>query len=217
VSLTLLAGPANSGKVASLLDRYLAVLDQDPVLIVPNRPDVDRIERDLLRKAPALVGGSIATFADLFERLARSNGRSRPVAGSAQRALVLRNALARAHLNGLGPSSRFQGFSESLVQAYLASDTWIHGIFALEQGFIFTAMILSAATVGILERRFRVAALWCLAAAALSALGLMHSYVWTPADTVVSLTPAWPWVAGYAIMAAIFFLAPWITVEGEGH
>ena len=62
-----------------------------------------------------------------------------------------------------------------------------------------------------------MAALWCLAAAALSALGLMHSYVWTPADTVVSLTPAWPWVAGYAIMAAIFFVAPWITVEGEGH
>ena len=117
MSLTLLAGPANSGKVASLLDRYLAVLDQDPVLIVPNRPDVDRIERDLLRKSPALVGGSIATFADLFERLAHSNGGSRPVAGAAQRALVLRNALARAHLNGLGPSSRFQGFSESLVQA----------------------------------------------------------------------------------------------------
>jgi len=117
VPLTLLAGPANSGKVASLLERYLAALDQDPVLIVPNRPDVDRIERDLLRRSPALVGGSIGTFADLFERLARADGGSRPVATAAQRALVVRNALARTHLNGLGPSSRFQGFSEALVQA----------------------------------------------------------------------------------------------------
>jgi AGZA family xanthine/uracil permease-like MFS transporter len=108
-------------------------------------------------------------------------------------------------------------FSEALIPAFLASDTWIHGAFALEQGFIFTAMILAAVTVAVLERRFRVAALWCLVAAALSTLGLMHSYAWTPADTVVSLTPAWPWVAGYLVMAAVFFVAPWITVEGEGH
>ena len=33
------------------------------------------------------------------------------------------------------------------------------------------------------------------------------------------LQPAWPWAAGYAVMAVIFFLAPWITVETEagGH
>lgn len=128
-------------------------------------------------------------------------------------ALMVKNGLRAAGM-GLpgGPP-----FSEALIPAFLASDTWVHGIFALEQGFILTAMILSAATVAILERRFRVAALWCLAAAVLSALGLMHSYAWTPADTVVSLTPAWPWVTGYAVMAAIFFVAPWVTVEGEGH
>jgi AGZA family xanthine/uracil permease-like MFS transporter len=110
-------------------------------------------------------------------------------------------------------------FSPALIPAFLASDTWIHGAFALEQGFILTAMILSAATVAILERRFRIAALWALAAAALSALGLMHSYTWTPADTVVSLTPAWPWAIGYLVMAGIFFVAPWVTVAGEaeGH
>jgi AGZA family xanthine/uracil permease-like MFS transporter len=110
-------------------------------------------------------------------------------------------------------------FSEQLIPAFLGSDTWIHGGFALEQGFIFTAMILAAATVGVLERRFRTAALWCLAAAALSAVGLMHSYRWTPGDTAVSLTPAWPWAAGYAIMALVFFMAPWVTTESEaeGH
>ena len=46
-----------------------------------NRPDVDRIERDLLERSPALLGGSIGTFADLFEQLARADAaarRSRP-------------------------------------------------------------------------------------------------------------------------------------------
>src|SRR5262249_54005592 len=46
--LRLLVGPANAGKVALLLDRYLARLDDEPFLIVPNRSDVDRAERDLL-------------------------------------------------------------------------------------------------------------------------------------------------------------------------
>src|ERR671929_123273 len=69
MALTLLAGPANAGKVALLLERYVARLEDEPVLIVPNRSDVDRVERDLLCRCGALLGGSIATFEDLFERL----------------------------------------------------------------------------------------------------------------------------------------------------
>jgi AGZA family xanthine/uracil permease-like MFS transporter len=128
-------------------------------------------------------------------------------------ALMAKNGLRAAGMGIPGGPP----FSEALIPAFLASDTWIHGVFALEQGFIFTSMILAAATVGVLERRFRMAALWCLVGAVLSAVGLMHSYAWTPADTVVSLTPAWPWALGYAVMALIFLVAPWVTVEGEGH
>jgi AGZA family xanthine/uracil permease-like MFS transporter len=109
--------------------------------------------------------------------------------------------------------------TEALVPAFQRADVWIDGAFALEQGFIFTAMLLSAATVAVIERRFTLAAAWCLTAALLSALGLMHSYRWTPADTVLSLTPAWPWAIGYAAMAAIFAVAPWLTTrdDGAGH
>lgn len=108
-------------------------------------------------------------------------------------------------------------FSPELVAAFRASDTWIDGAFALEQGFIFTAMIVSAATVNIIERKFRVAAVWFFIAAAVSATGLMHSYQWTPADTALVLAPAWPWVIGYAAMGAITLAAEWITEPGEGH
>ena len=66
VPLSLIAGPANAGKVELLLDRYLASLDREPTLIVPNRSDVDRVERDLLQRAGCLFSGAIGTFDDLF-------------------------------------------------------------------------------------------------------------------------------------------------------
>jgi AGZA family xanthine/uracil permease-like MFS transporter len=108
-------------------------------------------------------------------------------------------------------------FGEGLLTAFASTDTWIHGGFALEQGFIFSAMILSAATVCIIEHHFTRAALWCWSGSALAAMGLMHSYRWTAGDTVASLTPAWPWAAGYALMGLLFFSARWTTVRGGEH
>src|ERR671933_577959 len=76
MALTLLAGPANAGKVALLLERYLATLADEPVLIVPNRSDVDRVERELLRHAGALVVGRVLARASLngWSRSARFAG-----------------------------------------------------------------------------------------------------------------------------------------------
>src|SRR5919199_1153211 len=75
MSLTLLVGPANAGKVALLLERYLEALPREPFLIVPNRSDVERAERDLLELQPILLSGSIGTFDDLFDKIARGGGR----------------------------------------------------------------------------------------------------------------------------------------------
>jgi AGZA family xanthine/uracil permease-like MFS transporter len=103
-------------------------------------------------------------------------------------------------------------FSAELIDIFQRSDIWLDGALRLEQGFILSSMILAAATVAVIERRFVLAGGWCLVAAALSALGLMHSYRWSSGDTVLSLTPAWPWAAAYAVMAACFVLARWLTV-----
>ena len=117
MGLTLVAGPANAGKVALLLERYLAALQRDPVLIVPNRSDVERVERELLRRDPCLLGGWIGTFDDLFSRIGRAGAEARPAVGEAQRALLLRRAVAEAPLNGLGASARFGGFADALAEA----------------------------------------------------------------------------------------------------
>ena len=82
LGLNLITGPANAGKVALLLRRYLDALPREPYLIVPNRSDVEERERELLEIQPALLGGSIGTFDDLFKRhrawRQRSAARSRP-------------------------------------------------------------------------------------------------------------------------------------------
>lgn len=127
-------------------------------------------------------------------------------------ALLAKNGLRAAGLGGpAGP------FTEALVGEFQKNDTWIAGAFALEQGFLFTAMLLSAAVVGVIERRWSVAAAWCVVAAALSAAGLMHSYQWSFADTTLKLSPAWPFVWAYLAMAALFFTARWTTEPGDGH
>jgi hypothetical protein len=113
VPLNLIVGPANAGKVELLLDRYLAALEREPVLIVPNRPDVERVERALLARRPALLAGTIGTFDDVFETLA---GGRRPIS-HAQRSLLVRRVLAAAELDSLAASARYGGFADALLQA----------------------------------------------------------------------------------------------------
>jgi adenine/guanine/hypoxanthine permease len=120
-------------------------------------------------------------------------------------------AKAGLHAAGVGtPGGR--PFSSELLATFERTDIWFDGALRLEQGFILSSMILAAATVAIIERRFLQAGLWAVGAAALSAVGLMHSYRWAPGDTVLSLSPAWPWVTGYLVMALFFVLARWVTV-----
>jgi adenine/guanine/hypoxanthine permease len=127
-------------------------------------------------------------------------------------ALMAKNGLRAAGYGSPGGPT----FSAALIESFQKSDTWIHGAFALEQGFIFSAMVLAAVTVHVIERRWNHAAVWAFAGAALSATGLMHGYAFTPGDTVVALGPAWPWATGYLIMGLLFFSAKWTTVPGEG-
>jgi adenine/guanine/hypoxanthine permease len=126
--------------------------------------------------------------------------------------------LAKAGLRAAGVGAAGgPALSAAVEPAFLASDVWIRGAFALEQGFILTSTILAAATVEVIERRFRRAGAWMLLGAAASAAGLVHSYRYTRGDTVILLAPAWPWATGYLAVAILFFLAPGVTVPGEGH
>ncbi|GAB1543089.1 NCS2 family permease [Scytonema sp. NUACC21] len=123
-------------------------------------------------------------------------------------ALIAKNALRAA---GLGTPEK--PLTPALIEQFKLSDTYIHGAFALEQGFIFSAMILSGITVYIIEQDFRKAAYWSIGAAVLSWVGLIHSYSWTVADTVVNLGfgAGASWAVGYLLLGILLFYTQWKT------
>jgi AGZA family xanthine/uracil permease-like MFS transporter len=71
----------------------------------------------------------------------------------------------------------------SLFQAWdkFGPELYVRGVVALSQGFLLSSMVLAAAMVFLIDRNFRKAAYWLFAAAALSAVGLIHAFTLTPA------------------------------------
>lgn len=75
MSLSVISGPPGSGREGEILDRFEAGIDRDPLLVVPTRDDVDRLERELCRRgAGGLLGGSVTAFPGLFEEVGRATG-----------------------------------------------------------------------------------------------------------------------------------------------
>ncbi|MGE5817090.1 MAG: NCS2 family permease [Deltaproteobacteria bacterium] len=83
----------------------------------------------------------------------------------------------------------------------------IHGMISLERGFIFSSMILAAIGVALIEREFVKAGGWSLAAALLSALGIIHAYKVTPGGITshfgIFAAPEFVWA--YLCLALLFF------------
>ena len=110
MGLTLVVGPAHAGKVRLLLDRFVAELERDPWLVVPNRADVERVERELVERCGGLLAGTVATFDGVFEHLAGADRAGRRVLGETERAIVLRR-VAERHPAG---QVRFAGYADAL-------------------------------------------------------------------------------------------------------
>jgi AGZA family xanthine/uracil permease-like MFS transporter len=105
---------------------------------------------------------------------------------------------------------------ETVGMQALALQLPIKGLIALQQGFIFTSMILSAMTVCLIDKHFRAAAIWAMVAAIISASGLMHGYTITNGAIMNAYGPSttWPFVLGYSGIAAIYFcLDLWKTKQ----
>lgn len=134
--------------------------------------------------------------------------------------LMIRQTL---QITGFGPPPGLPFTDvQKLMTDFHKRDIWLDGAFALEQGFIFTSMVLAAVTVKVIERHFVRAALWCVVAALLSALGFMHSYEYKLADVEMVMPAQWKQISGffwgYLIMGACFLSARWLTEPTEaGH
>ncbi len=104
--------------------------------------------------------------------------------------------------------ARKAGSSLMELAPRMGDDLAMGGLIALGQGSLLTSMLWSAALAFIVQRRFAAAAAWLAAAAALSAVGIIHAYKLSP-NGVEGLI-GW-WVAPRFTLAyaggAVFLLA----------
>ncbi|WP_218280242.1 hypothetical protein [Verrucomicrobium spinosum] len=87
----------------------------------------------------------------------------------------------------------------------------IRGVIALSQGFIVTSIIYAAVIVFVIDRKYRQAAAWMLAAAVLSAIGLMHAYKLTPGG--VENNFGWFAAPEFAIVYAVVAGLLWLLAR----
>ncbi|HET7366770.1 MAG TPA: PD-(D/E)XK nuclease family protein [Gaiella sp.] len=118
MGLSLVVGPAHAGKVALLLDRFVEELDRDPWLVVPNRVEADRAERELVARCNGLLAGTVGTFDSLFESLAWANGDGRRLLGEAERHVLLRRVVGEAAVAGSG----HPGFADAVARTLAEVD-----------------------------------------------------------------------------------------------
>ena len=117
--------------------------------------------------------------------------------------------LIKAGLRSGGAGQEGQPFGPELLQNLQQTDVWAAGAFALEQGQIITAMLLSAMLVYVIEQRFLAACLMTFVGCIGSWFGVIHAWRFTQADAVLEL--GWgvgsQWALGYLLMSVVFLLA----------
>lgn len=85
----------------------------------------------------------------------------------------------------------------------------IKGVMALSQGFLLTSILYAAVTAFVIDRKFRRAAAWLLAASLLSATGLIHAYSLSAAgveNKFAWFTAAPDFAIAYAAAAGILLI-----------
>ena len=127
--------------------------------------------------------------------------------------------LLKAGLRTGGLGSEARPFSDALVTQLASGDVWAAGAFALEQGQIITAMLLTALLVFAIEGRFLAAAACSGSAAVLAWFGILHAWQFSSADTVLNL--GWgtgePWAVAYMAITLLILIARLLPRQDGGR
>jgi ATP-dependent helicase/DNAse subunit B len=116
MGLTLVTGPANSGRAGEVLGAYRARLAEEPILVVPALRDVEHTLRELAGGG-AVFGTTVVRFKWLFATIAERCGAS-PArrASKVQRDLLVEEAVRGAGLRELRDSAARPGFARAAAR-----------------------------------------------------------------------------------------------------
>jgi AGZA family xanthine/uracil permease-like MFS transporter len=112
----------------------------------------------------------------------------------------------------------FGSVGESLpvdVSTYAAQGLYASGIFALNAGYLYTCMVLSAIVCCIVDHQFKRASLWALAGAGLAGVGFIHSYTYSSSGYRETLGDSPEWAIYYLVAAGLLWITPVIFREGD--
>jgi len=121
--------------------------------------------------------------------------------------LLIQTALEKA-----APNYTFQQAAAS----FPSGDLYFNGMLSLAQGFLLISIFFSAILAKVIDRNWLAAAVWCLIAAACSACGIIHGFVFTPDGTYgpalfqwtgfgAPTPPGIDFAAAYAMAAVLLF------------
>src|SRR4051794_21035229 len=116
MGLTLVTGPANSGRAGEVLGAYRARLAEEPILVVPALRDVEHTLRELAGGG-AVFGTTVVRFKWLFATIAERCGAA-PArrASDVQRELLVEEAVGGAGLRELRDSAARPGFARAAAR-----------------------------------------------------------------------------------------------------
>ena len=109
-----------------------------------------------------------------------------------------------------------QPYTHQLIETMTRDgNLYAKGVFALEQGWIYTSVLFAASTVAIVDKRFFSFLAWLAAAGLLALTGIIHNFKILDSDITSGLGPAWNWVLGYALTLSIVALIRFTLVFGS--
>lgn len=114
--LNLIHGPPNSGRAGLIRQRFGAVLEQNPILVVPTIDDVYSFEQEI-SEGGAVLGATVLTFGGLFQMVATAAGAPPGAELTPAQRLGAVSAAAtegRDRLGPLGRSALHPGFALAL-------------------------------------------------------------------------------------------------------
>lgn len=115
--LTLITGPANSGKARAVLEavRAEAARGREPILVLPTRADLEHYRRELA-EGDAVIGVRLERFAGLVSEIARRAGVSGRPLGALARERLAAVAASSVRLTALQEAARTPGFARALAR-----------------------------------------------------------------------------------------------------
>jgi len=118
VSLNVIVGPAQSGKKRLLLERFIGVLEKNPLFLVPSEAESIDIRKELLQTAGASVGASTMTYNKYLDQLAKRAGIAQRIINPVQQDLITKRLIDKTPLEYLKRSSEYAGFSKAITSFF---------------------------------------------------------------------------------------------------